>query len=113
MSWHPANGLRTWLLQRLSAVYMAVYFVAVIIGLTICFPADFDQWRSSVANPFISVATAGFFISLMYHAWVGMRDAIIDYIHPTMLRFICLSLLSLGLLLMCLWSMRILISVIP
>ncbi len=112
MSWRPANGLRTWLLQQLSAIYMAIFVVAVIVAISVCFPTSYEQWRSWVAHPVVSIVTAVFFISLMFHAWVGMRDAIIDYVHPLALRFTLLVLLGLGLLFMGVWSMRILISVI-
>lgn len=112
MSWHPANGLRSWLIQRLSAVYMAVYVVAVIIAVSICFPSTYSQWHASIANPVVNVATAVFFVSLMFHAWVGIRDAILDYVNSLTLRFSMLVILGLGLLIMGVWSIRILFSVV-
>ncbi|NOX43218.1 MAG: succinate dehydrogenase, hydrophobic membrane anchor protein [Gammaproteobacteria bacterium] len=113
MSWHPANGLRSWLIQRLSAVYMAIFMVAVIIAVSICFPSSYNQWHGWIAHPIVNVATAAFFIALMFHTWVGMRDVIIDYVHPLALRLLLLVLLGSSLLLMGIWGIRILFSVMP
>lgn len=110
MSWHPANGLRSWLIQRLSAVYMAGFIVAVIIAMSLCFPATYKQWHDWVAHPVANVAMAVFIISLMFHAWVGMRDVIIDYVQPLALRFCMLSLLGSSLLFMGVWGIRILFT---
>lgn len=112
MSWHPSSGLRTWLIQRLSATYMVVFIVVAIVAMSICFPASFNQWHRWIAYPVVNIATAVFFISLMFHAWIGMRDVVIDYAHPLVLRFLLLVLLGSGLLFLGLWSIRILFSVI-
>ena len=111
MSWRPANGLRSWLLQRISAVYLAAYLVAVVVAISICFPATYTQWHSWIAHPVVNVATVIFFISLMFHAWVGIRDVILDYVSPLIIRFLLLVFIGAGLLSMGIWSIRILCSV--
>ena len=90
---------------------MAVYIIAMVIVLTSCFPATYQQWLELVAHPAVNVTTAVFFISLMFHAWVGMRDVVVDYVKPMVLRFSFLVLLGSGLLFMGVWSIRILFSV--
>lgn len=90
---------------------MAGFVIAVIIALSICFPATYQQWQNWIAHPAVNVTTAVFFISLMFHAWVGMRDVIVDYVKPIVLRFSFLVLLGSSLLFMGVWSIRILFSV--
>ena len=90
---------------------MAAYIVAMVIALWSCFPATYQQWLAWVAHPVVNVTTAVFFISLMFHAWVGMRDVVVDYVKPVVLRFSLLVLLGGSLLFMGVWSIRILFSV--
>ena len=35
----------------------------------------------------MSLATAVFFVALLAHSWVGVRDVIMDYVHPVALAF--------------------------
>ena len=46
------------------------------------------------------------------HAWVGVRDVLIDYVHPAALRFGLLALLALALLATALWAFMVLLSVV-
>ena len=56
----------------------------------------------------VSIATATFFAALLAHAGVGLRDVIMDYVHPVVLRVCVLALLGLGLLATAIWVARIL-----
>lgn len=38
-----------------------------------------------------------FFAALLAHAWIGVRDVILDYVHPVAIRFFALAVLALGL----------------
>lgn len=111
MTWR-AHGMRAWLLQRLSACYLAAYFIGFLVLTFICTPESYIDWRDTFAYPAINIATVLFFVALLIHAWVGIRDILIDYVHPTMLRFILLNGLMLALLSMGIWIMFILFSVI-
>ena len=110
MSWR-AHGSRAWLMQRISAVYLLVYIV--IFGLTLLLdsPTSYSAWREWMGLPFIAVATSGFFVMLLMHAWVGLRDVIMDYVHPPVMRFILLTSVALGLFAMGLWVLRILMLI--
>ena len=79
-------GLKDWLVQRVSALVMALYSVGFVALLAICPPQDFAQWRALFANQAMRVATAVFFLSLFWHSWVGMRDILMDYAKPTSVR---------------------------
>ena len=79
-------GLKDWIIQRATAVIMAVYSVLMAAVMLIVRPNTFDAWYGIFANGFIKVLTFLFFVSLFYHAWIGVRDIWMDYVKPTGLR---------------------------
>jgi len=79
-------GLRDWLLQRLTAVVMLVYTVLAIAVACWRAPASYADWKALFAGGFARVATMLFVVALLYHAWVGMRDILMDYVKPAGLR---------------------------
>jgi len=86
-----ASGFRAWLIQRVSAIYLAVYFIYLFIYFSISPPTDYAQWRIWLADPMVSISMAIFFAALLMHAWIGVRDVIIDYVHPLSLRLTVLT----------------------
>jgi succinate dehydrogenase / fumarate reductase, membrane anchor subunit len=78
-------GLRDWLVQRITAVIMALY---TLIMLAVFFNKSFnyDSWKALFAQGWMRVATLLFAASLAWHAWVGMRDILMDYVKPDGLR---------------------------
>jgi succinate dehydrogenase / fumarate reductase membrane anchor subunit len=79
-------GLRDWLAQRITAVVMAVYSVIVVVVLLTGRPITYAVWRDLFAEGWMRVATLLFALSLVWHAWVGVRDILMDYIKPDGLR---------------------------
>lgn len=79
-------GLKDWIAQRATAVAMALYTVILLAAVLYTRPGDFEAWRGIFANGFIKFATFLAFLSLFYHAWVGMRDIWMDYVKPTGVR---------------------------
>lgn len=79
-------GFGDWLLQRVTAVVMALY--TVIMGLTLlCGPTlTQESWRALMSGNFMRVISLLFIVSLAYHAWVGVRDIWMDYMNSTALR---------------------------
>ena len=79
-------GFGDWLAQRVSALYMAVYTVAVLIAFFVMRPVGFAGWRAFFDSGFLRAATFVFFIGLIYHTWIGMRSVLMDYAKPTGVR---------------------------
>lgn len=79
-------GIRDWLVQRVSALVMAAYSLLFVAVLIVCSPSDYDQWRELFAPTWMRLATFVFFLSLLWHAWIGMRDILMDYVKPAGLR---------------------------
>ena len=107
MTWR-ASGFRAWLFQRLTAVYMGLFIVWFAFSALLNSPDNYQEWKEWIGSGAAITAMSLFFLALLYHAWVGMRDILIDYIHPFALRFAALSVLALSLLFMAIWVLRVL-----
>ncbi len=106
------SGLSAWLVQRLSAVYMLVFLAAAPVAVCSLETFDFTSWRALMAHPLSGVASAMFFISLMLHLWVGIRDVILDYAGRwPALRLTLLALLGGGLIALGIWVLKVLLMV--
>ena len=79
-------GLRDWLAQRITAVIMAIYSVIAVFVLFWGKPLNYAVWRDLFAQGWMRVATLLFMASLAWHAWVGMRNILMDYVKPEGLR---------------------------
>jgi succinate dehydrogenase / fumarate reductase membrane anchor subunit len=104
-------GLKDWLAQRITAVVMAVYIVGFAVMLAVCPPQHYGDWRALFQNQFMRVATFAFFVSLFWHAWIGVRDIFMDYLQPTALRLALECLAILVLVAYTGWAIQILWSV--
>lgn len=103
-------GLRDWLVQRVTALVMAVYAVLFVATLLVCSPANFEEWQALFAPQWMRLASLLFFLSLFWHAWIGMRDILMDYIKPTALRLGLQVVVILLLVAYAAWSVQILWS---
>ena len=79
-------GLRDWLAQRITAAVMAVYAVIALVVLMGGRPISYAVWKDLFAQGWMRVATLLFAACLAWHAWVGMRDILMDYVKPTGVR---------------------------
>ena len=79
-------GARDWLAQRITALVMAVYVVALLALLASRAPFTYDSWKALFAQGWMRVATLLFALSLAWHAWVGVRDIVMDYVKHDGLR---------------------------
>lgn len=100
-------GFSAWLLQRLSAVYMLI-FIAVAILWAMITDIDFNIWRQGFQSAWVQIAVLLFGFSLLLHAWIGIRDVILDYVHPLGIRLFLLTLVGLFLIANGFWLLAIL-----
>ena len=101
------TGLRAWLVQRVSAVYMLLFIVFFLIRLFVDPPLSYSAWHGWVMSSGVGIATGVFFAALLAHVWVGVRDVIMDYVRPVALRVGVLTLLGFGLTATGLWVAQI------
>jgi succinate dehydrogenase / fumarate reductase membrane anchor subunit len=102
------TGLRAWLVQRASAVYLLFFIVFFIGRFLVAPPHDFESWRGWVAQPAVAIAILAAFAALLFHAWVGLRDVMLDYVKPVALRAPALALVAGALIGIGLWMLRVL-----
>lgn len=75
------RGLDMWLAQRLSAVYMAL-FLPIFLFCALTGPSlDYASWRALFQPLGMKVAALLFVAALLAHAWIGLREIFIDYLH--------------------------------
>jgi succinate dehydrogenase / fumarate reductase, membrane anchor subunit len=80
-------GLRDWLVQRVTAVLMALFTVIVLAQVVFTSgPVGYDQWAGIFASQWMKVLTFSVVIALIYHVWVGIRDVFMDYVKPVGIR---------------------------
>lgn len=101
-------GLRDWLIQRVSAVVMAVYLLAVAALLLLQPAFGYDVWSELFSGNIMRTFSLLFLLSVFYHAWIGVRDIVMDYVKPAGVRLSIHVLVILLLLLYAIWSMQIL-----
>lgn len=105
------TGLPAWLVQRLSALYMTLYCMLAAIWWLTSPELDFERWRSLFHQPVAAISTAMFLLALLLHAWVGMRDVILDYAgRVAAIRLLLLTLLGGWLIALAFWSVRIMLT---
>jgi len=101
-------GLRDWLAQRITAVIMAVYTVLLVLALSGVPAVDFPHWSALWKAPVLRYATVLFLLSLYYHAWIGVRDIIMDYVKDAGLRLTLYVFVIGALVCYVVWSVQLL-----
>ena len=81
-------GLMDWLVQRLTAVVMAVYTLLLLAIALWNGGIDYPLWTELFAHAGFKLASFLFMVALLYHAWIGMRDILMDYIKPAGMRLL-------------------------
>jgi succinate dehydrogenase / fumarate reductase membrane anchor subunit len=79
-------GLKDWLVQRVTAVLMALYTLLVLAIALWNGGIDHALWKSLFGSGAFRLASFLFMVALLYHAWIGVRDIYMDYIKPVGLR---------------------------
>ncbi len=81
-------GFRDWLSQRITAVLMALFTLALVAQVIFGGPIGYDSWSGIFSRQWMKVLTFVVILSLAWHAWVGMRDVWMDYIKPVGVRLL-------------------------
>ncbi|MCV2360848.1 succinate dehydrogenase, hydrophobic membrane anchor protein [Paucibacter sp. TC2R-5] len=79
-------GLRDWLAQRITAVLMALFTVALLVQFLMPGELGYDHWAAIFSQQWMKVLTFVTILSLAFHAWVGVRDIWMDYVKPVGVR---------------------------
>ena len=101
-------GLRDWLAQRISAALMVVYTL-FMAGYLLQHPhLGYDGWTALFSYQIVRSFSLLFLLAVYFHAWIGVRDVVMDYVKSAGFRLAIYVLVILALLLYVIWSVQIL-----
>ena len=101
------SGLKDWLIQRVSAVFIFLYAALVGGFMATHWPLSYAAWHAF--NSHIVIQVIGFIalLSILAHAWVGLWTVTTDYIKPAFLRLVIQVLIIALLLAFMVWGVAI------
>lgn len=105
-----ASGLMAWLIQRSTAVYLAVFSLYLLVYFVFAAPAEHADLVAWVNQPWVAIALMLFVPVVLAHAWVGIRNALIDYVHQVVVRVTLMTLLGFVLVASGLWALKAIIT---
>ncbi len=100
------SGLRDWVLQRISAVVLAVYSV-VMVGFFLFNEVTFERWQGFMMSLPMKLFSLVAVLALVVHAWVGMWTVLTDYVKSSGLRFVLQSAIIIAVLVYLFWGVMI------
>ncbi len=101
-------GLRDWLMQRVTAVVMLLVTLVFAAFFLTHASLQFEDWQGFFSYQAVRVLSLLFFLSLFLHAWVGVRDILMDYIQPVGVRLTLQVAVIVALVSYALWTVSIL-----
>ncbi len=79
-------GWQDWLAQRVTAVIMLLFSFVFIGFFVVHGSVNYSQWKMLFSSNLFRILTLLFLMSVYYHAWIGIRDVLMDYVKPTGIR---------------------------
>jgi len=101
------SGQRAFVAQRLSALVLLAAAAAAALRLAFGVAPGFERWQAWAAGAPGSVILLVVAGALVIHAWVGLRDVVLDYVHVAALRLSLLAAAALGLAALGAWTLLI------
>ena len=100
-------GTVEWIWQRLSALYLLACVLLAVRASWTRPAASYQRWRMFWSAPLVRWAALLFGVSLILHAWIGLRSVLRDYVRQSGLRLIAELILGALLFGEGIWGMRI------
>lgn len=101
-------GVGNFLLQRLTALILVVFFAILGLRLLLAGSLDYVAWASIFVPMWMKALSLVAIFALLYHAWIGVKDIWMDYIKPVWARLTLQTLTALWLLACAVWAVQIL-----
>ncbi|GAA3900662.1 succinate dehydrogenase, hydrophobic membrane anchor protein [Halomonas cibimaris] len=102
------NGVSDWLMQRVSAVILAVYTVFMVAYLLLHPELDYYTWSGLFEQTWMRIFSLLAFVSLAAHAWVGLWTVTTDYLNATYQRVGVQMLIILAIFVYLVWGIQLL-----
>lgn len=74
------SGLSDWILQRVSAVILALYFVVIVGWLLTTTDVTYAAWHGMMTSTGMRIFSLLALLSLAAHSWVGLWTVVTDYV---------------------------------
>ena len=101
-------GARDWLVQRVTAALMAIFTLIVLVAVLMPGEMSYDKWAGLFSHQWMKMLTFAVIVALVWHAWVGIRDVLMDYVKQVGARLV-LQVLTIVWLVSCAgWALQVL-----
>ena len=101
-------GLADWLAQRVTAVLMTLFTLAVVVQIMLPGEMGYDKWAGMFSAQWMKVLTFVVILSIAYHCWVGMRDIYMDYVKHVGVRLLVMVFTMVWLIGCAGWAVQVL-----
>ncbi|MBB3191495.1 succinate dehydrogenase, hydrophobic membrane anchor protein [Halomonas cerina] len=102
------SGLSDWLLQRASAIVLALYTLFLVGYLLLNPGLDYMAWSGLFDQTWMRIFSLLAFISLAAHAWVGLWTVTTDYLKSTGIRLVTQTVIILAIFVFLVWGIQVL-----
>ena len=103
------SGVVDWIVQRKTAVFLAVYF-SMLMCFFCCNEFTYANWVNLFEPWYFKALTVIFLICLVQHAWIGIWVIATDYLDNLLIRGLFLFLSKLFLIGYLVWGIYILFA---
>ncbi len=79
------NGLYDWVVQRISAVVIAAYFLFLVFFLVMNPGLTYEQWVALFSSNWMQVFSTISLLMLLAHVWIGVWGVLTDYMTPRLM----------------------------
>lgn len=103
-------GFNSWLQQRITAIIMLVVslvFLGFVFIMATSVDSNLASWQNLFSCTITKIVVQVFFVALLLHAWVGVRDIWMDYIQSTALKLTLHILTILWLVMSLVYSIKV------
>jgi len=91
------SGQGAFIVQRLSALVLLAFLAGSSLRLAAGPLPTLAQWQAWSAQPHAAALLVLVALALIAHAWVGVRDVVLDYVRPAGWRPAVLAVAAAGL----------------
>ena len=102
------SGLYDWLLQRISAVVLALYSVFMVVYLLLNPQLDYAQWDALFGMTSMRIFSLMALLSLGAPCWIGLWSVSTDYIKPFVFRFVFQMVIGVLMFVYTVWGVQLL-----
>lgn len=102
------SGLSDWLIQRVSAVILALYTVVMVLYMLFHPHLDYATWSTLFESTGMRLFTLATLLSIAAHAWIGLWTVFTDYVKITPVRLVLQVIVILALFVFVVWSVQVL-----